>query len=160
MLKVAGNEPIGREHLEQLVVVEPILQEAMRLYPPAPSLMRRAVRASTLGDRDIKQNATIVIPIYVVHRYERLWSEPLRFDPARLSAEAKSARHRCAYMPFGAGPRTCIGSTFAMLEGKTMLATLLASSRFELPETELPEPLARVTLRPRSGLRLKVTMLG
>jgi cytochrome P450 len=63
-------------------------------------------------------------------------------------------------MPFGAGPRSCIGSIFAMLEGKAMLATLLASARFELPEAELPEPLARSTLRPRAGLKLKVMMLS
>ena len=130
----------------------------MRLYPPAPSLMRRAVRATTLGGHDIKSDATIVIPIYVVHRHERLWNEPLRFDPSRFSAEARARRHRCAYMPFGAGPRTCIGSTFAMLEGKTMLAALLAGARFELPEAEQPKPLASITLRPRAGLKLRVTM--
>jgi cytochrome P450 len=158
-LKVCRSQAIEREHLQQLPLLEAIFQEAMRLYPPAPSLMRRAVRATTLGGHTIKPDATIVIPVYVVHRHERLWSEPLRFDPSRFSAEAKAGRHRCAYMPFGAGPRTCIGSTFAMLEGKTMLATLLQGARFELPEAEQPEPLARITLRPRAGLKLKVTTL-
>ena len=160
VLRVAGAGRIGREQLQQLPLVEAIFSEAMRLYPPAPSLMRRAVRATKLGDHDIKANATIVIPVYVVQRHERLWAEPLRFDPLRFSAEAKSGRHRCAYMPLGAGPRTCIGSTFAMFEGKAMLATLLAHARFELPDGEVPEPLARITLRPRRGLRLKVTMVN
>jgi cytochrome P450 len=95
-----------------------------------------------------------------VHRHERLWSEPLNFDPSRFSPEAKAARHRCAYMPFGAGPRTCIGATFAMLEGKAVLATLLARARFELPHGKAPVPFARVTLRPKSGLKLNVTMLN
>ena len=141
--RVIGNGPINREKLQQLSLVEAIFQEAMRLYPPAPSLMRRAARAVKLGGHDIKRGATVIIPIYVVHRHERLWHEPLRFDPARFSAEAKSARHRCAYMPFGTGPRSCIGGAFSMLEAKTMLATLLAGAKFELPEWEVPEPLAR-----------------
>jgi cytochrome P450 len=158
--RVAGGRPIGREEVQNLPLLEAIFQESMRLYPPAPSLVRIARNGTSLGGYPVAASASIVIPIYVVHRHERLWDEPLRFDPARFSPEAKIGRHRCAYMPFGAGPRTCIGSTFAMLEGKTMLATLLAKAKFELPEKEVPEPLARITLRPRAGLKLNVTMLG
>ena len=143
--RVAGDRPIGREQIQQLPLVEAIFSEEMRLYPP--SLMRRAITYIEFGGHAIKPGVIIIIPIYVVHRH-LLWNEPVRFDPARFSAKAKSRRHRCAYMPFGAGPRSCIGSTFAMLEGKAMLAMLLASARFELPEAELPEPLARITLRP------------
>jgi cytochrome P450 len=131
----------------------------MRLYPPAPSLMRRAARRTELGGHDIKQGATVIIPVYVVHRHQLLWNDPLKFDPARFSPEARAGRHRCAYMPFSAGPRSCIGGAFSMLEAKAMLATLLASAKFELPEREVPEPLARITLRPKQGLKLKVTML-
>jgi cytochrome P450 len=156
---VAGDGNIGREHLPQLHLIESIFQEAMRLYPPAPSLVRVAKTAKSLGGHALKAGATIIIPIYVLHRHERLWPEPLRFDPSRFAPEAKAARHRCAYMPFGVGPRTCIGSTFAMLEGKAMLATLLAAARFELPQGEVPVPLARITLRPEQGLKLKVTLL-
>jgi cytochrome P450 len=157
--RLAGDRPIGREHIQQLSTVEAIFSEAMRFYPPAPSLMRRATTQIELGGHGIRPGAIIIIPIYVVQRHERLWSEPLRFDPARFSSEAKSGRHRCAYMPFGGGPRTCIGNTFAMFEGKAMLATPLARARFELPKAELPELLARITLRPKAGLKLKVTML-
>jgi cytochrome P450 len=130
----------------------------MRLYPPAPTLMRIAKRDIRLGDHDIKQGATVIIPIYVVHRHRRLWAEPLRFDPARFAPAAKASRHRCAYMPFSAGPRNCIGATFAMLEGKAMLATLLAHASFELPEGEMPIPVARITLHPRPGMKLNVTV--
>lgn len=158
VMAVAGGK-VGREHLPQLPLIESIFQEAMRLYPPAPSLARVAKSATSLGGRELKAGATIIIPIYVVHRHERLWTDPLRFDPARFAPEAKASRHRCAYMPFGAGPRTCIGATFAMLEGKAMLATLLSRARFELPPGEVPVPFARVTLRPQQGLRLKVSLL-
>jgi cytochrome P450 len=157
---VTGGGPVGREHLPRLPLVEAIFQEAMRLYPPGPSLMRRATKDTSLGGYHIKQGAIVVIPIYVVHRHERLWTEPLRFDPSRFAPEAKAGRHRCAYMPFGAGPRTCIGSTFAMLEGKAILATLLSRASFELPPGEVPVPFARVTLRPQHGLKLEVTMLA
>jgi cytochrome P450 len=157
--RVAGGRPIDREVLKELSLVEAIFQEAMRLYPPAPSLMRRAARHTELGGRDIKQGATVIIPVYVVHRHQLLWRDPLKFDPLRFSPEARAGRHRCAYMPFSTGPRSCIGGAFSMLEAKAMLATLVASARFELPEHEVPEPLARITLRPKQGLKLKVTML-
>ncbi len=157
--RVTGGQPIVAEHLAQLSLLEQIFLEAMRLYPPAPSLMRLARRRTSLGGKEIKQGATITIPIYVVHRHRRLWRDPLKFDPARFTPEARAARHRCAYMPFGAGPRGCIGGTFAMLEGKAMLATLLARARFELPPGELPTPVARITLHARPGVALKVSGL-
>ena len=121
--------------------------------------MRRTIRPLTLGGVALGAGATITIPVYVVHRHRSLWPDPLKFDPSRFTAEAKAGRHRCAYMPFGAGPRTCVGGTFAMLEGKTMLATLLQHASFALPEGERPTPFARITLSPKYGLKLRVTML-
>ena len=156
---VAGDGRIGREDIGKLSLLDAVFQEAMRLYPPAPVLMRRTVKPVTLGGVSLDVGATVSVPVYVVHRHRRLWQDPLSFDPSRFTQEAKAERHRCAYMPFGAGPRTCIGATFAMIEGKTILATLLARARFELPEGEQPTPFARITLRPKDGLRLKVTML-
>jgi len=157
---VAGTGAIGREELVKLPLLDAVFQEAMRLYPPAPVLMRRTTAPVTLGGMELGAGTTIVIPVYVVHRHRRLWRDPLRFDPSRFAAETKPTRHRCAYMPFGAGPRTCIGGTFAMVEGKTILATLLAQASFALPEGERPTPFARITLRPKEGLKLHVTMLG
>jgi cytochrome P450 len=160
VLSVAGRRAIGREEIGKLTLLDAVFQEAMRLYPPAPVLMRRTIRPVRLGRVEFNAGATIAIPIYVVHRHRRLWPEPLRFDPSRFSLEAKAKRHRCAYMPFGAGPRTCVGGSFAMLEGKTILATLLTRAHFALPEGERPTPFARITLRPKEGLKLNVTLLG
>jgi cytochrome P450 len=156
---LAGNGVIGREELAKLPLLDAVFQEAMRLYPPAPVLMRRTVAPVTLGGMTLGAGATITIPVYIVHRHKRLWRDPLKFDPSRFATEAKATRHRCAYMPFGAGPRTCIGGTFAMVEGKTMLASLLGRASFALPDGEQPTPFARITLRPKEGLRLNVTML-
>jgi cytochrome P450 len=156
---VAETGPIGREQIGKLPLVDAVFQEAMRLYPPAPVLMRRTIAPVTLGGMALAPGTTVTVPIYVVHRHRLLWRDPLKFDPSRFSADAKAERHRCAYMPFGAGPRICIGGSFAMIEGKTMLATLLSRARFDLLEGEQPTPFARITLRPQEGLRLKVTML-
>jgi cytochrome P450 len=157
VLSVARDGTIGVEQLTELTLLDAVFQEAMRLYPPGPTLMRIAKRDLRLGPQDIRQGATIIIPIYVVHRHRRLWAEPLRFDPVRFAPEAKAGRHRCAYMPFSAGPRNCIGATFAMYEGKVMLATLLAKARFDLPRNEVPVPVARITLHSRTGVSLNVT---
>jgi cytochrome P450 len=156
---VAASNAIGRDELAKLPLLDATFQEAMRLYPPAPVLMRRTIAPVTLGGMELGVGTTITIPVYIVHRHRRLWRDPLKFDPSRFAAEVKAARHRCAYMPFGAGPRTCVGGTFAMVEGKTMLATLLDRASFALPEGERPTPFARITLRPKEGLRLNVTML-
>jgi cytochrome P450 len=159
-LSVTRGRAIGREDIGKLPLLDAVFQEAMRLYPPAPVLMRRAIRPVTLGGVTLGAGATISIPVYIVHRHRSLWHDPLRFDPTRFSAEARSGRHRCTYMPFGAGPRTCVGGSFAMLEGKTILAMLLQHASFALPEGERPTPFARITLSPKCGLKLNVTMLG
>src|SRR4029078_12009053 len=114
----------------------------MRLYHPTPVLMRRTIRPVTLGGVTLGAGATINIPVYIVHRHRSLWPEPLKFDPSRFKVEATPNRHRCAYMPFGAGPRTCVGGSFAMIGGKTMLATLPPHASFALPRVEAPTPFA------------------
>jgi cytochrome P450 len=154
----AGGD-ISGDDIGKLQLLDAVFQEAMRLYAPAPVLMRRTVAPVMLDGVKLDKRALIIIPIYVIHRHKLLWQEPLKFDPSRFVPEARAGRHRCAYMPFGAGPRTCIGATFAMLEGKTILATLLSQARFELPDGEVPVPFARITLRPKNGLTLKVTPL-
>jgi|KBSMisStaDraftv2_1062788.scaffolds.fasta_scaffold186157_2 cytochrome P450 len=160
VLSIAGARALGREDIGNLPLLDAVFQEAMRLYPPAPVLMRRTIRPVTLGGVTLGAGATINIPVYIVHRHRSLWPDPLKFDPSRFTVEAAPSRHRCAYMPFGAGPRTCVGGSFAMIEGKTMLATLLQHASFALPEGERPTPFARVTLSPKYGLKLNVTMLG
>jgi cytochrome P450 len=157
--KASAGRTIGRDQIALLPVLDGVFQEAMRLYPPAPTLMRRTSAPVRLGGIDVAEGATIVIPIYVVHRHRLLWRDPLSFDPSRFAPEERARRHRCAYMPFSTGPRSCIGASFAFAEAKTMLATLLARARFELPDGEAPTPFARITLRPKEGLRLKVTRL-
>ena len=159
ILSVAGNEPITADHIARLTVTERVLKESMRLYPPAPVLARKPVRAMTLGDIEVPSNTQIVVPIFCIHRHRQLWQDPDRFDPDRFTDEAVKNMPRTQYMPFGAGARTCIGMSFAMLEAQALLATFVRAAEFGWDGHHLPEPVSRITLRPKGGMPLRVKML-
>jgi cytochrome P450 len=135
-----------------------VLKEAMRLYPPAPVMTRLAGDTLTLGPETVPAGTLIVIPIYAVHRHRKLWDDPDRFDPERFAPEREAGYLRTQFMPFGFGPRTCIGGTFAMMEATAILATLVRGARFAWDGVHAPEPLSRVTLRPKGGMPLLVWM--
>jgi cytochrome P450 len=155
---VAGASTVNAEHLDKLVVTRAVLDEAMRLYPPAPVMTRQAAAATELGAAVVPGGALITIPIYAVHRHKRLWDDPDRFDPERFAPERRANIARTQFMPFGFGGRTCIGASFAMMEGVAILATLVRGADFEWDGRHLPEPLSRVTLRPKGGMPLRVTL--
>jgi len=153
---VAGNGPITAEHISRLVVVGQVLKEAMRLYPPAPVLTRIANEPTELGGKQLDAGSLIVMPIFAIHRHRRLWQDPDRFEPERFAPEREQTYSRYQFMPFGAGPRICIGASFAMIEATAMLATFVRAARFEVPAGHNPVPISRVTLRPSGGMPLKV----
>ena len=158
-LAVAGGAPIAAEHIDQLVLTQRVLKETMRLYPPAPVLTRVTAEEVELDGRKIGKGVPIVMPIYAVHRHRKIWHDPDRFDPDRFLPEREATYQRAQFMPFGFGPRTCIGSSFAMIETTAILATLVRGARFDWDGRHLPEPVSRVTLRPRGGMPLAVTPL-
>ncbi len=157
---VAGDRLIAADDLARLPVTQMVIKETMRLYPPAPILSRMPTDWVEIGIHKIAPRSIIVIPIYAVHRHKRLWADPDKFDPERFlpAQEAKFARTQ--FMPFGYGPRTCIGASFAMMEATVLLATFVRAARFDWDGRHCPEPVSRVTLRPKGGMPLKVTMLG
>jgi cytochrome P450 len=141
---------------ERLPVLRMIVDEVLRLYPSAPRFDREAVAADTIGDIDVKPGDFVSIWPWLIHRHRRLWDDPDAFDPQRFSLERKEKRHRFQYIPFGAGPRTCVGARFAMAEGLTILACWLAKWRFKpVPGREV-QVSGMVTLRPKGGLPLLV----
>lgn len=159
VIDVCGASPVEAAHLEQLTITEQVLKESMRLYPPAPVLTRMAGSALQLGGHRFQPGTLIVIPIFAVHRHARLWEDPNRFDPDRFMPENEKHQLRTQFMPFGFGPRTCIGMAFAMIEAKVLLATLVRGVKFEWDGQHLPEPVSRVTLQPRGGMPLIVSPL-
>jgi cytochrome P450 len=155
---VAGDGPVGAEHVERLTDVTMFVKEAMRLYPPISSLARVATRDVELGDTHVKKDGIIVMPIFAIHRHRRLWEDAARFDPERFTPEREARQVRYQYMPFGAGPRVCIGAAFAMLEATIMLATFARAAHFAVPKGHVPVPLSRIALQPKGGMPLKVTL--
>lgn len=140
--------------LDRLVETRAVIEEAMRLYPPVASLSREALGPDDLCGRRIRKGALIIVSPYVLHRHKLLWRDPDSFDPSRFLPGARDKIDRFAYLPFGVGPRVCIGAAFSLQEAAIVLATLMR--RFEL----LPvagfkvEPVQRITLRPGNGMQL------
>ena len=155
--RVTGGAPVSGEHLEGLVLVQQAVKESMRLLPPVPMMSRQAAGDTTLGGQRLAAGASVLIPIYVIHRHAQRWERPDEFDPGRFAPASEEAMPRYQYMPFGAGPRICIGMSFALAEAVAILATLLRGARFErIPGAE-PELQGGVTLRAREGLSLRVS---
>jgi cytochrome P450 len=146
----------GSVATEGCEVLRAVFEEALRLYPPAAMLARQAIADDTLAGVPIPAGAVITVSPYVLHRRRGLWRHPDAFDPSRFLGEERNRIDRFAYIPFGAGPRVCIGMAFAMQEGIILLAHLLRSFRFDLVEGHVVMPLQRVTLRPRGGMKMHV----
>jgi cytochrome P450 len=139
---------------DRVPVLRAVLEESLRLYPPVPRIDREAIAADTLGNQEIKAGDFISIWPWIIQRHKRLWDEPDAFDPERCAANAGSSRHRFQYLPFGAGPRTCVGARFAMAEALTILATWLSRWRFTPAAGHQVQVSGMVTLRPKGGLPL------
>jgi cytochrome P450 len=141
---------------EALPVTRAALEEAMRLYPPAATLSREAIGEDWLAGARIPAGATVTIAPYLLHRHKLLWKNPDAFDPERFLGANREAIDRYAYIPFGAGPRVCIGMAFALQEAVILLAHLIQAFRFDLLPGHVVEPAQRITLRPRHGMRMIV----
>jgi cytochrome P450 len=133
-----------------------VLEEAMRLWPPAYVMGRQAVRDVTVGGYHFPAGAVVIINIWGLHRRPSVYPEPNAFRPERFAPEAKKARPRGAYLPFGAGPRVCIGNHFALLEAQIALSTIARHVRLEPLYAGEPAAETLVTLRPRGGLPMRV----
>jgi cytochrome P450 len=141
---------------DRLTVTRAVIEEAIRLYPPIAAVSRVAIAADMLGSEPLRRGSLVVIAPYVLHRHRRLWDDPDAFDPGRFLGEARKDIDRFAYLPFGAGPRTCIGSAFALQEATLVLAVIMSRFSLTLAPRHAVWPLLRVTLRPAGGLPMTV----
>jgi cytochrome P450 len=144
------------EDAAKLVYTGQVLQESMRLYPPAFALLREARNATSLGRWRVSAGTHVLLSVYHVHHDARHHADPERFLPERFQGDAAARLHPGAYLPFGAGTRACIGKRFAVLETTLLLATLYQRLRFELAQAHPPARAADITLGPRGGLRMRV----
>ncbi len=140
------------EDLPKLSYARMVLQEAMRLYPPAWSVLREGREDDEIRGYRIPARTTIVMSQYVTHRHPDFWEDSERFDPERFAPEGAARRPPFAYFPFGGGQRMCIGNNLAMTEAQLILSTLTQRYRLRLVSSNPVEPEALVTLRPRQGI--------
>jgi cytochrome P450 len=148
----------GAEDLAAMPLIEQILEEAMRLYPPVGLLARTVLKEDELCGRQMRPNDILFLPIWALHRHELLWERPAEFDPDRFDPITGPKRDKYQYLPFGAGPRVCVGANFAMMQAQIILATLIQRFRFR-PSQPLPHPVMTMTVRPEPGVFLELQPL-
>jgi cytochrome P450 len=153
--EVLGDRLPTADDYPRLQYAEQVLAESMRLFPPAWAVSRLAIEDVQLGEWSVPKGAVVVACQAVMHRDPRYWPEPERFDPSRFTADAKTARPRLAYFPFGAGPRMCIGEGFAWMEGVLLLATLAQRWEMQLISRDV-QTRASITLRPRGEIAMRM----
>jgi len=156
---VLGGRPPTFEDLDQLPYARQVFLETMRLYPPAYIVGRQSAEAFTLLDWPIPAGVMLVLNIYGLHHRADFFPEPERFDPDRFEGDKEKALPRGAFMPFADGPRVCVGSHFAMMEGQVVLAHLAQHLWFAPVDGPANPPMPRVTLRPRDPVVLSVSAI-
>ncbi len=133
-----------------------VIEESMRLFPPVWGFERQAIAEDRLGNERVPPKTSVMIVPYSMHRDWRYWDNPEGFDPDRFLPEAKKDRPRFAYLPFGGGPRVCIGNAFAMMEAKIIVALVLRRIRLELEPGFVAELEPSITLRPKNGIHVRI----
>lgn len=154
--EVLGGRPATAADLAQLPVITMVAKEALRLYPPAYAFARQAVAEDEIDGHVIPAGALMLISPWATHRHPEFWPDPERFDPDRFTRGAEADRHRYAWLPFGGGPRACIGTHFSVLEIVAVIAPIVPAFDLDCPQEHLPLA-AAATLRPAVPVRCRVS---
>jgi cytochrome P450 len=154
--EVLDDRVAGLEDFSRLKYTEMVFAESMRLYPPAWAMGRRSTKAVEVGPYRLPPGSHFFMSQYVMQRSAEFWDEPLAFRPERHTAEAKAARPRFTYFPFGGGGRQCIGEGFAWMEGVLSLATIAQRWRLSFVPKYPVVAQARITLRPKFPMVMRV----
>jgi cytochrome P450 len=150
-----GREP-AFDDLERLPYTRMVIEETMRLYPPAWGFSRRALAADQIGEYELPPGWLVFVIPWVMHRHPQYWDDPERFEPERFNPVQSGARPKFIYLPFGAGLRQCIGNHFAMTEAQMILATLAQRYRLHLLRGQRVVPRPLITLRPRERMTMLI----
>lgn len=157
---ICGDSEVAFEHVKRLTFTRNVFRETMRLYPPITFIPRVAAEATKIGTSDVKKGAMIMIAPWTIHRHASLWKNPHAFDPDRFSAAREHELVPGAYIPFGWGPRVCIGAAFATTESALILARLVRRYDFTVDNPDTVRPVARLTTRPAEQIVCRVTRRG
>ena len=148
-----GTPP--HEWADKLPFAKACFQETMRIFPPAPFVFREAINDDIYNDIEIPADSTLSLNTWILHRHTQLWDRPEAFIPERFLEGAERPIDRFQYLPFGAGPRICIGQSFAMKEAVILIAMLVKSFRFEYAGSQPPWPLLRITIQPDNKMPMR-----
>jgi len=154
---VLAREPDPVKWLDAMPLTRAAFEEALRLYPPAPSINREPIETDTYKTLTLPRGAQVLVMPWTVHRHRKLWDRPEAFMPSRFHPGNRERIDRYQYLPFGAGQRVCIGTSFAMQEAVIALAVMLSRFRFDAVETTRPWPVQKLTTQPQGGLPMRVT---
>jgi cytochrome P450 len=154
--QVLGGRAASIDDLPSLPYTRMVIDEVLRLYPPAFAIGRLNLRADQVGDYDLPPRSVVTLSPFLTHRSPEFWPDPLRFDPERFSTEQTAHRLRWTYLPFGGGPRQCIGRDFALAEAAIILATLAQHTRLRMAHDSEVEIEPLITLRPKGGMPMRL----
>ena len=153
--QIADRQPVLAD-MRYLDLVRNVFRESLRLFPPVGFMARQSAAACPIGKKNIEKGATVVVSPWLIQRHHALWDDPDAFNPDRYDNDASRESLKHAYLPFGMGPRVCMGAAFALQEATLILASLVSTYRISsLPDHE-PQPVGRLTVRSMNGVRLKL----
>ncbi|MGC2411910.1 MAG: cytochrome P450 [Stellaceae bacterium] len=156
LTRVLAERSPTAEDLGKFVYTRQVIDEAMRLYPPLPIMLRTATAEDVVCGRRVPRRSVVAVMPWVVHRHRKLWKDPDRFDPERFAPAPVAARSRYSYLPFSVGPRVCIGAQLALVEMLVTVAVLVRRFQFRLIPGQRVEPIAWTNLRPGRGIRMTI----
>ncbi len=156
--RVLGGRAPTVADLPQLPYTDMVVREAMRLYPPAAGFAREPIEDVHIGGYDVPKGSLVTVNTYALHHDPRFFDEPERFNPERFSAGWEERIPRYAFLPFGGGPRVCIGNGFAMMEARLILATVVQRCQLSLEPGQEIVPMQLVTVRPKHGIRMRMAV--
>ncbi len=153
---VVGEGPVEFEHVKRLTFVRNVFRETMRLYPPITFIPRVAAEQTTIGGRRVRRGTMVMVSPWTLHRHLTLWDKPDRFDPDRFSPDRERSITPGTYLPFGGGPRICVGAAFATIESTLILARVVRRFDLDVLDAAAVEPISRLTTRPMREIQCRV----